>query len=136
MGPERGGVEPRFFFDRNLGKRVHEALEKEGWLVEKHDDHFSPDTPDEVLFRAVSDRDWIFITQDKRIRFRAAERRALLDYGLRTFSLVSTANLSAQDTIEVLRRAHEAMVQTVADVDGPFVVGIYKDGSLKALNIK
>ena len=136
MGPERGGVEPRFFFDRNLGKRVPEALEKEGWLVEKHDDHFSPDTPDEVLFRAVSDRDWIFITQDKRIRFRAAERRALLDYGLRTFSLVSTANLSAQDTIEVLRRAHEAMVQTVADVDGPFVVGIYKDGSLKALNIK
>jgi hypothetical protein len=136
VGPERGGVEPRFFFDRNLGKRVPEALEKEGWLVEKHDDHFSPDTPDEVLFRAVSDRDWIFITQDKRIRFRAAERRALLDYGLRTFSLVSTANLSAQDTIEVLRRAHEAMVQTVADVDGPFVVGIYKDGSLKALNIK
>jgi hypothetical protein len=136
VGPERGGVEPRFFFDRNLGKRVPEALEREGWLVEKHDDHFKPDTSDDVLFREVSGRGWIFVTQDKRIRFRAAERRALLDYGLRTFSLVSTANLSAGDTVEVLRRARDAIRKTVADIDGPFVVGIYKDGSLKALNIE
>ena len=104
--------------------------------MEKHDDHFKPDTSDDFLFREVSERGWIFITQDKRIRFRAAERQALLDYGLRTFSLVSTANLSAEDTVKVLRRARGAIRKTVADFDGPFVVGIYKDGSLKALNIE
>jgi predicted nuclease of predicted toxin-antitoxin system len=135
VGPKRGGLEPRFFFDRNLGKRVPEALENDGWLVETHDDHFAQDASDETLFHEVSARGWIFITQDKRIRFRAAERHALLEYGLRTFSLVSTANLSASETIEVLRRAHQAIEETVATIDGPWVFGIYKDGSLRPLNV-
>ena len=103
--------------------------------MEKHDDHFTQDTSDQALFREVSDRGWIFITQDKRIRFRAAERHALLEHGLRTFSLVSTANLSAADTIDVLRRARQAMEETVATVHGPWVFGIYKDGSLRPLNV-
>jgi hypothetical protein len=47
----------RFFFDRNLGHRVPEALRADGWLVEMHDDHFAEDTPDEVILEAVASSD-------------------------------------------------------------------------------
>jgi hypothetical protein len=97
VGAGRGGVAPRFFFDRNLGKLVPEALAADGWLIEKHDDHFGPRTPDKELFGEVAARGWVFVTQDKKIRSRAAERRALVEYGLRTFSVASTANLGRGD---------------------------------------
>jgi hypothetical protein len=136
VGPERGGVETRFFFDRNLGKKVPEALAAEGWAVERHDDHFDHKTPDKTLFREVSARRWVFVTQDKRIRFRGPERQALLDHGLRTFSVASTANLSAGETIDVLMRAQQAILETVKEREGPFVVGIHKDGSLYELTVR
>jgi predicted nuclease of predicted toxin-antitoxin system len=130
VGAERGGVAPRFFFDRNLGKRVPEALAADGWLVEKHDDHFGPETTDIELFQEVSQRDWVFVTQDKKIRSRAAERRALVAHGLRTFSVASTANLSAEDTIRVLKKAKPRIDATLASDLGPFVYGVRKDGSV------
>jgi hypothetical protein len=133
---ERGGVAPRFFFDRNLGKRVPEALAADGWPVEKHDDHFGPQTSDVDLFQEVSQRDWVFVTQDKKIRSRAAERRALVAHGLRTFSLASTANLSAEDTIEALRKAKPKIDEALASDLGPFVYSVRKDGSIHRLPVE
>jgi hypothetical protein len=36
-----------FFTDRDLGKRFPEILEAAGLAVERHADHFAPDTRDE-----------------------------------------------------------------------------------------
>jgi len=37
-----------YFTDRDLGKRFPEILAAVGLNVERHGDHFAPDTPDEV----------------------------------------------------------------------------------------
>lgn len=63
-GPGQGGVAETFFFDRNLGHRVPEGLRARGCSVELHDDHLGETTPPS----------------------RVAERRALVDSGLETFS--------------------------------------------------
>jgi len=134
VGAQRRGITPRFFFDRNLGKRVPEALERDGWLVELHDDHFEQTTPDVELLGKVASRGWILVTQDKRIRFRAAERRALTAHGLQVFTIASTANLGAAETIEALRRAHGRMIAILeAHENEPFVFAVHKDGSVRRM---
>ena len=125
----------RFFCDRNLGKRVPAALADRGWNVERHDDHFGQDTADDVILREVALRGWVFLTQDKKIRTRGPERRILLDHGVRTISIASTANLSADATIETLLAAEEAIFATVESQAAPYILAVYKNGSVRRLDL-
>lgn len=134
MGASQGGVDP-FFCDRNLGKRVPAALTDRGWTIERHDDHFGQRTPDDEIFRTISARHWILLTQDKKIRTRGPERRILLDYGVRTVSIASTANLSAEATIKTLLSAEAAIFEAVVTEKPPFIVAVYKDGSIRRLDL-
>jgi hypothetical protein len=124
-----------FFFDRNLGDRVPGRLVRLGWPIEKHDDHFSFEITDIELLPEVAKRGWVFVTQDKMIHRRPAEKQALLESGLRTFLIVSTANLSANETIEVLERARQEMFFIALSETGPFLYGIRKDGTLSPVKL-
>ena len=135
MGAPEGRL-GRFFCDRNLGRRVPAALEARGWNVERHDDHFAQNTPDDVILRALADRSWIFLTQDKKIRTRGPERRILLDYGIRTISIASTANLSSAATIETLTLAEEAIFKAIDAETAPYVIAVYKNGTLRRLDLQ
>lgn len=56
-----------YFTDRDLGKRFPEILRSSGLTVERHEDHFTPDTPDETWLEAAGKRGWIALTHDRRI---------------------------------------------------------------------
>lgn len=71
-----------FFTDRNLGKQFPRILRQAGLAVERHDDHFGPDTPDVVWIPEVAARGWIAISHDERIRYKPAEKEAVMSYGL------------------------------------------------------
>ena len=58
-----------FFTDRDLGKDFPRILREADLTVERHDDHFRSDTPDEEWLTEVGRRGWIAITHDKRIRY-------------------------------------------------------------------
>ena len=135
MGAAEGRI-GRFFCDRNLGKRVPAALAERGWPIERHDDHFAQTTPDETILRTIAERGWVFLTQDKKIRTRGPERRILLDRGVRTVSIASTANLSAAATIETLIAAERAILAAVEEEPPPFILAVYKDGSLRRLDLR
>jgi len=45
-----------FFTDRDLGKRFPEILKASGLTVERHDDHFAPDSADETGLAEVGKR--------------------------------------------------------------------------------
>ena len=134
MGAAKGRID-RFLCDRNLGHRVPAALAERGWNVERHDDHFAQDASDELVLRAVAERGWVFLTQDRKIRTRGPERRILLDYGVRTVSIASTANLSATTTIATLVAAERAIFAAVAVERPPFILAVYKNGSLRRLDL-
>lgn len=55
---------------------------------------------------------------------------------MRTFSVASTANLSAEQTIAALRSARPGMLEELRQLWPPFVVAIYKDGSLRKLDLE
>jgi hypothetical protein len=125
----------RFFCDRNLGKRVPSALADNGWKVERHDDHFDQNASDDVILRTIAERRWIFLTQDKKIRTRGPERRILLDYGVSTVSIATTANLSAAATVETLLAAEAELFQAIRAEPPPFILAVYKDGSVRRLHL-
>lgn len=61
--------EPVFFVDRSLGARtVPDALRVAGARVEVHADHFTDDAPDPEILRFVGERQWVFLSKDKRVR--------------------------------------------------------------------
>ena len=54
--------EPReliFFTDRDLGRQFPALHRAAGVRLERHDDHFGPDTPDEEWTGEIGRRGWI-----------------------------------------------------------------------------
>jgi len=51
-----------FFTDRDLGKIFPQILRDAGLTVEKHDDRFDQNTPDEVWLSEVDRRGWVAIS--------------------------------------------------------------------------
>lgn len=77
-----------FFTDRDLGKRFPEILRSSGIRVERHADHFEPDTPDEIWLEAIGKRGWIALTHDRRIRYKPNERDAVMRHGVALLVIV------------------------------------------------
>ncbi|MCD0422928.1 hypothetical protein LOC51_37450 [Rubrivivax sp. JA1024] len=69
-----------FFTDRDLGKQFPARLREAGLQVERHADHFAPDTADEVWLTEVGRRGWIVLTHDARIRYKPNELAAVMHH--------------------------------------------------------
>ena len=80
-----------YFTDRDLGKRFPEILRAGGLTVERHDDHFAPETGDEVWLESVGRRGWIALTHDRRIRYKPNERDAVMRHGVALLVIVGAA---------------------------------------------
>ena len=79
-----------FFIDWSIGQRaVPEALRSVGATVETHLDHFPPETPDVEWLTEVSQRGWVVLTKDTKIRSRPLEVQAIASAGGKVFILVS-----------------------------------------------
>lgn len=101
-------------------------------MVEAHDDHFPERTKDVDLLPKVGQKGWVMLTEDRRIRYRAAERQAYLDAGLRMFAL-ATGNLSTDKKLEVLLSAEKRVREVLEREPAPFTYRIAKDGKLLRL---
>jgi hypothetical protein len=113
-----------YFTDRDLGKQFGEILKLAGLTVEKHGDHFAPDTPDEVWLAEVGKRGWIALTHDRRIRYKPNEQNAVMRHGVALLVIVGTAPFADL--------AH-AFVATLPRIDAflasrkpPFIAKVYR----------
>ena len=86
-----------FFLDENLGgKKVSSVLREAGFHVEIHQDHFPRGTADEEWLPEIGRRGWILLTQDKSIRYRKNEQRALIENDVQAF-FVSAKSLRGEE---------------------------------------
>ncbi len=106
------------------------ALRDAGWAIEVHDDHFTQTTKDVELLPAVASHEWVFLTQDARIRYRTREAEALRKAGLKVF-VIASANLTAEQTAAVLAKARKRIERTAESETAPFIYRVAKDGSVK-----
>ena len=113
-----------YFTDRDLGKQFPEILRSNGLTVERHADHFAPDTPDALWLEVVGKRGWIAVTHDRRIRYKPNERDAVMRQGVALLVVVGAAPVSD------LARAFVATVPHIerflAEHERPFIAKVYR----------
>ena len=124
--------DPEIFIDRSLGRRIADTLTVAGATVHHHDDHFSQGVEDEVWLTEVGERGWVVLTKDKSIRYRAIERNALMNAGIKAFFFMS-GNFPFEQMAQVIAASLPKIRQFVEKHEAPFIAGIYKDGSVKLL---
>lgn len=83
-----------YFCDRNLGRQFPRILTEGGLSVVRHDDQFGVTTPDPEWIQAVAKRQWVAVTLDQKIRYKANERGAVMESGLRLLVLTGGAPVS------------------------------------------
>lgn len=113
-----------YFTDRDLGKRFGEILKAGGLTVERHADHFAPDTPDEVWLAEIGKRSWIALTHDRRIRYKPNERDAVMRYGVALLVIVGDAPFAelAHAFVATIPRIE----QFLASHQAPFIAKVYR----------
>jgi len=121
------------FLDRSLGKKtVAEALRNTGLKVEVHDDHFAQDATDESWLTVVGKRGWIVLTKDRRIRFRAIERTALVNNAVRAFVLTA-GDIDGTSMAALFVKALPKILKFSASYAPPFIATISKTGVVTML---
>jgi hypothetical protein len=113
-----------YFTDRDLGKRFGEILRSAGLAVERHADHFAPDTPDEVWLAEVGMRGWIALTHDRRIRYKPNERDAVIRHRVGLLVIIGAAPFHdlAHSFVASLPRVETFLVR----YKPPFIAKVYR----------
>ncbi len=125
---------PVFFVDRSLGRRiVPEALRSAGAPVEIHDDHFPQDARDEAWLAEAGRRDWVVLTKDKNLRYRAVETQALMTAKVRAFVLTARGDLSGPEIAQIFVKALPAMRRVCATVTPPFIAHVSRDSNVSVV---
>jgi hypothetical protein len=115
---------PVLFTDRDLGRKIPDALSAAGFTVEQHDDHFGPRTPDAVWLREVGARGWLAFSHNKSIRYRSQERDMVMRAGVPLFLLIGAAS---HDELAVnLVQTMPKVLDLLVDHAPPFVAKIYR----------
>jgi hypothetical protein len=119
------------FLDENHcnNRRLLAVLKEAAVRVERHLEHLPAGTPDEVWLPSVGKNGWALLTTDSRIRYRANEKRAVKEHGVRMFYF-STNQLSGQQMATAIEKALPAMRRIVARVEPPFCAAITRSGEV------
>ena len=113
-----------YFTDRDLGLKFPATLRAAGLDVQLHRDHFPPTAPDDEWLARVSDRAWVTVTHDARIRYKPNELAAVVRHRARVLVIVGKAPLSvlAESFVRTAQRIEEFLAQHGA----PLIAKVYR----------
>jgi hypothetical protein len=115
-----------FFSDRDLGRVFPALIVAAGVRIERHDDHFGPETPDEVWIPEVARRGWVSITRDARIRYSPLALSVLMNSRAQLYVLVG--KLTTAQAAETFLKWRQKVISTSLDETGAFIAKIRRDG--------
>lgn len=123
--------QPRFFVDRSLGKQAVQLLREADFdlitLGEYYGEQEGQRIKDETWLQLAGENGWPVLTADTQIRFKAAEKKALIDYKAQLFVLPSKKDLKAEEEAERFI-THKNDIEKKCAEEGPFVVSVTQKG--------
>jgi PIN domain-containing protein len=123
------------FIDRDAcawSGKLDAALRLANIPFEAHRDHFAHDTPDSDWLREVGRKGWLVLTRDQNIRRKPDELAALREADVIVFALTS-GNLSAQETADIVVGAWPKMQRLAAETAPPAVFSVTRGGDIRRL---
>lgn len=123
-----------FFFDRNVGKRVPQALRMLGLAVEWHDNHFPQNCQDDQWMPRVAENGWTVVGHDHQFHVRKPELWAIRQYGLGCFYLWG-AQMPRWDKVRLFARAYDKIVRVMNTERPPFVYRVDRRGVLRRISL-
>lgn len=126
-----------FYFDRNLGKRMPEALIhlKAPFDVRWHKgEKFADDMPDDEWMAIVGAKGWIVLSQDFKFHKPEFEYEAVKQHSIKCFYLPD-ATARTWKTLCALTRSHERMMQRCLSTPAPFIFRLNANGRLTQVNL-
>ena len=120
-----------YFTDRDLGNRFPEILRLAGLAVEQHKDHFASDAPDEEWLTGVSERNWIVLTHDQRIRYKPNELNAVIRHRVALLVIIGAAPHAdlARAFVATLPRIERFLSRQ----EPPFIAKVYRPSSAETV---
>ncbi|MBX3294886.1 MAG: hypothetical protein KF762_04180 [Acidobacteria bacterium] len=120
-----------FFVDRSSGRyELSDGLRELGLNVERHDDHFAPDTIDPDWIAACAKKNWIIISSDLNIKRNLLERLAILNSNLGAFFFTS-AQITSEEQIKLFQKAIPKIARILVTQPRPFIARINKQGEVE-----
>lgn len=105
---------------------------KAGEEVRVLKDHFPQDINDVTLLKEVGRRGWIFLAKDKRIRYRGAEKAALMRSNVAAFFL-SSGQARGSEMASAFLTALPAMKRLISKIPRPFIARVTRGGLVKKI---
>jgi predicted nuclease of predicted toxin-antitoxin system len=90
--------------------------------------------PDEEWIALVGRNEWLAITKDKNIRYRAAELRAIQEHCAKIL-VIRAKNATGQDIATILVKAKSRIQQFARNHKAPFVAGIDRSGRVSKYDL-
>jgi len=119
------------FIDRSIPKSIGDALKCVRSDVRWLEDEFDHNTPDPTWLREVGRRRWLVVRRDRRIRYRPAEKQAIIDSGVGYFCLSQNSNPTRWEYRKLIVATLDEMEEVFAATERPFIYAIYKDGQFR-----
>ena len=128
---------PDLFLDRSLGRRQVPAMLREAGLrlrtlAEVYGVPADEDVVDTAWLQLAGQRGWPVLMKDERIRYRPAERAALVAYGVQAFCLTG-GNLRAAAMAEQYLAVLDDLA-LACETPGPFLYAV-SGGGLRRLDL-
>ncbi len=122
-----------YLIDENLSFKIAQSLKALDNDVHHVRDHFPSQTPDETIFDFLVRKDWVLITQDKKMRTRKHQLQAMLDKGVGAFIFTGRADKNlTQQAVMILERMGE-FEKLAQKTKRPFIFSVPDRGKIKPL---
>lgn len=95
--------------------------------VEVHEQHFAPDAADADWMRAATERGWLILTKDKRVRRRPGELQTIRDAGAAAF-ILTAGDLPGSDQAAAFLGARTRIEQLARNYSRPLIATISAAG--------
>lgn len=121
-----------FFIDRDLGSIFPEILSAANIQVEKHNEHFKPDSvPDETWLSAVGHNKWFAISRDQRIRYKPNQKLAVIQGNVGLFIVIGK-NASHRELAENFVASYHKIEKFIKEHTTPFIAKVYMPSANKS----
>ena len=121
------------FIDRSIPRSVAEALKLVRSDVRWLEDEFAHNVKDAEWLREIGGRGWLVVGRDRRIRYRPAEKQAIIDARVGYFCIAQDANPTRWEYLRLIATTLDQMERLYTTTDRPFIYAIYKDGAFRRL---